>query len=128
VKSVIYSYSINSLKQASEIIEIFNDKRKTPIIFIKYFIINGFGSEWIIELKNLLKKRKCKLFVDCKTNYGLFIDLVEKKIDFLKVEGSKKTLVRLNQIAKKNKVSVNPNFSIVDLSKIKNIRKKITNI
>ncbi len=128
MKSIIYSYSINSFKQALEIIEIFNSKRKTPIIFIKYFIINGFGSEWISELKDLLKKRKYKLFVDCKNNYGLFIDLVEKKTDFLKVEGNKETLIRLNQIAKKNKVSVNPNFSIVDLSKIKNIRKKIKNI
>ena len=92
-------------------------------------MVNGFGSDWIKEFNNLLEKRfskkKFKLFVDCKKNYGLFINLVEQKIDYLKIDAKKETYKRLNQIAKKNKVSLNPRFSVLDLSKIKNIDLKI---
>ena len=88
-------------------------------------MVNGFGSDWIKEFNNLLEKRfskkKFKLFVDCKKNYGLFINLVEQKIDYLKINAKKETYKRLNQIAKKNKVSLNPKFSVLDFSKIKNI-------
>ena len=44
-------------------------------------------------------------------------NLVEQKIDYLKIDAKKETLKRLNQIAKKNKVSLNPQFSVLDLSK-----------
>ena len=93
-------------------------------------MINGFGPDWIKEFKNLLEKKfskkKFKLFVDCKKNYGLFINLVEQKIDYLKIDAKKETYKRLNQIAKKNKVLLNPSFPIVDLSNIKNISRKIS--
>ena len=92
-------------------------------------MINGLGPDWIKEFNDLLKqkfsKKKFKLFVDCKKNYGLFINLVEQKIDYLKIDAETETYKRLNQIAKKNKVSLNPKFPIVDLSKIKNIDLKI---
>ena len=90
------------------------------------------GKEWLIELNNLIKKDKFnnnfKIFVDCKRNYGLFISMVELKINYLKAEADKKTFKRLSEIAKKNKVLLNPGFSVVDLSKIKNIKKKIVNL
>ena len=70
-------------------------------------------------------KNKFKLFANCKKNYGLFFNLVNEKINFLKVEGDKQTLLKLNQIAKKNKITINPKFDIIDLSNIKNIEKKI---
>ena len=38
------------------------------------------------------------------------------------------TLKRLNQIAIKNKVLLNPSFSVVDLSRINNVDRKIVNI
>ena len=92
-------------------------------------MVNGFGPDWIKEFNNLLaqkfSKKKFKLFVDCKKNYGLFINLVEQKIDYLKIDAKKETYKRLNQIAKKNKVSLNPKFSVLDFSKIKNIDLKI---
>ena len=92
-------------------------------------MINGFGPDWLREFNNLLQqkftKKNFKLFVDCKKNYGLFINLVEQKIDYLKVDAKKETYQRLNQIAKKNKVSLNPNFSVLDLTSIKNIELKI---
>ena len=95
-------------------------------------MINGFGSDWLKEfnilLEKLFSKKKFKMYVDCKKNYGLFINLVEQKIDYLKVDAKKETLKRLNQIAKKNKVSLNPEFSVLDLSKIKNIDIKINKI
>ena len=92
-------------------------------------MINGFGPDWLREFNNLLQqkftKKNFKLFVDCKKNYGLFINLVEQKIDYLKVDAKKETYQRLKQIAKKNKVSLNPNFSVLDLTSIKNIELKI---
>ena len=95
-------------------------------------MINGLGTDWIKEFNNLLEqkfsKKKFKLFVDCKKNYGLFISLVEQKIDYLKVNAEKETFKRLNQIAKKNKVSLNPKFNVLDFSKIKNIDLKINRI
>ena len=95
-------------------------------------MINGFGSDWLKEFNILLEKRfskkTFKMYVDCKKNYGLFINLVEQKIDYLKVDAKKETLKRLNQIAKKNKVSLNPEFSVLNLSKIKKIDIKINKI
>ena len=95
-------------------------------------MINGFGSDWMKEFKNLLEqqfsKKKFKLFVDCKKNYALFINLVEQKIDYLKVDAKKETYKKLNQIAKKNKVLINPKFSVLDFSKIKNVDLKFKRI
>ena len=92
-------------------------------------MVNGFGSDWIKQFNNLLKKKfskkKFKIFVDCKSNYGLFINLVEQKIDYLKVDAKKETYKRLKQIANRNKVLLNPQFNVIDLSKIKNIDLKI---
>ena len=42
-------------------------------------MINGFGSDWLKEFNILLEKRfskkTFKMYVDCKKNYGLFINL-----------------------------------------------------
>jgi len=122
-------FAINSYYQAFKTINSCHSRKIFPIIFIKYFIIDGFGVDWFKEFKNLLEKQFSKksfnLYVDCKKNYGLFINLVEQKIEYLKVDAKKETLKRLNQIAKKNKVLLNPQFSVLDLSKIKNIDLKI---
>ncbi len=122
-------YIINSYYQAVTTLRICNKKKIYPIIFVKYKFINKFGVDWLKEMKNLLdlefSKKKYGICVDCKKNYGLFILLIQEKIDYLKFKADKKTLNLLKQIAKKNKVLLNPNFSIVDLSKIKNISFKI---
>jgi len=124
-----YSFAINSYEQAVNTITICHNQKIFPIIYIKYFMVNGFGSDWIKQFNNLLKKKfsknKFKIFVDCKKNYGLFINLVEQKIDYLKVDAKIETYKRLNQIAKRNKVLLNPQFNVIDLSKIKNIDLKI---
>ena len=124
-------FSINSYEQAIELIKI-TKKRIIPIIYIKYFIINGLGTNWIRELIFLLKakfsKKDFRICVDCKNNYALFIELAEQGIDYLRVDANSETLNKLNQIAKKNKVLLNPKVSIVDLSNIKNLKKKISTI
>ena len=123
-----YFFSINSFYQATEVITNCKKYNIIPILHIKYFIVIKFGINWIIELKSLLIKNfnnDFKLLVDVKKNYGLFISLVENKIEYLNVEADKKTLIRLKQIARTNKVLINPNCSIVELNKIKNITLKI---
>ena len=129
MRSKDYSFAINSYNQAVNIIINCQKQKIFPIIYIKYFMINGLGTDWVKELNNLLEqkfsRKKFKVFIDCKKNYGLFISLVEQKIDYLKVDAEKETFKRLNQIAKKNKVSLNPKFSVLDFSKIKNIDLKI---
>ena len=124
-------FSINSYEQAIELIKI-TKKRIIPIIYIKYFIINGLGTNWIRELIFLLKtkfsKKDFRICVDCKNNYALFIELAEQGIDYLRVDANSETLNKLNQIAKKNKVLLSPKVSIVDLSNIKNLKKKISTI
>ena len=41
------------------------------------------------------------------------------------IKNNKFVLNKINQIAKKNKVLLNPTFDVVDLTKIKNIQKKL---
>ena len=124
-----HSFIINSYFQAVKTIIVCHNNKILPIIYIKYFIINGLGSDWLKEFNILLgkqfSKKAFKLCVECKQNYGLFINLVEQKIDYLIVDAKKGTLNKLKQIAKKNKVSLNPKISVLDLSKIKNIDLKI---
>ena len=127
-----YCFSINSYLQALTVLKKCKLEKIQPIIHIKNYLIIGLGIDWLLETKNMLEKENIltnlEFFIDVKNNYGLFISLVEKRITYLKVKGDKKVLIRLRQIAKLNKVSINPNFSILDLSRTKNIAKKIENI
>ena len=122
-------FAINSYRQACEVISSCQKNKIKPIIYIKYFLANGLGPDWIKEFKFLLNQKfsnkNYEIFINCKKNYGLFINLVEQKIDYLTVDAKIATLLRLNQIANKNNVLINPKFSVVDLTKIKNIDSKI---
>lgn len=127
-----YCFTVNSYHQAVDIISISKKNKVVPILLIKYFLINGLGVSWLTELRSMLenkfKPKDFKIFTDVKKNYGLFISLVEEKINFITVKGSEEALERLTQIAKLNKVVINPTFSVVDLSKSKNIHLKLKNI
>ena len=127
-----FFFNVNNIHQAIEITSICRTNKILPIFYIKFYLIDGFGLDWIIEFRNLLlkkfNKKDFKILVDCKKNYGFFISLVQKKIDFLQVSSDPQTLLRLKNIAKKNKVIVNPEISIVNLSNIKNIKLKIQKI
>ena len=124
-----FCFKVNTIHQALKILSICHKNKIIPIFFIQFYIINGFGSDWIIEFRNLLLKKfnknAFKLIADCKTNYGLFISLVSHKIDYLKVNGDNDTLLRLSQLARKNKISINPKFAVIDITKIKNIESEI---
>ena len=124
-----FCFKVNTIHQALKILFICKNNKIVPIFFIQFYIINGFGPDWIIEFRNLLlknfSKNTFKIFTDCKKNYGLFINLVHNKIDYLKVNGDKNTLLRLSQIAKKNKISINPQITVIDITNIKNIESKI---
>ena len=125
-------FNINNIHQAIEVISICKTKKIQAVVCIKFFLIDGFGPDWIIEFRNLLlkkfNKRDFKILVDCSKNYGLFINLVQQKIDFLQINVDSKTLFRLKNIAKKNKVTVNHKISIINLANIKNIKLKIQKI
>ena len=132
IKKNYLFFNINNINQAIEAIIICKKNKMLPVICIKFFIVGGFGPDWIKELRNLLlkkfNKRDFKILVDCRKNYGLFINLVQQKIDFLQVKAEPNTLFRLKNIANKNIVTVNPKINIINLSNIKKIKSKIQKI
>ena len=46
---------------------------------------------------------------------------MKENIHYLKIKSNKDIFNKINQVAKKNKVLLNPNFDIQDFSKIKNL-------
>jgi len=122
-------FAVSTLTQIESLIEFRKPKFKTSIIFIKYFLIKGFGVEWLRSLINYISKKykthNIKFFVDSGYDQGLSILLMQEKIDYIKLKNNNVVLNKINQIAKKNKVLLNPIFDVVDLTKIKNIQKKL---
>tara|TARA_B100000315_G_scaffold252291_1_gene288801 strand:+ start:301 stop:699 length:399 start_codon:yes stop_codon:yes gene_type:complete len=132
VKNKFICFSVNTLKQAEETIQEANKNNIKPIIFIKYYIVKGFGVDWIKTLQLLLAssftQSSFELYVDANTDYGLSIELISIKIRYIKLRCNHNIIKKINQIAKKNRVILNPSFRIVDLSNIKNISRKISTI
>ena len=130
MKNKSICFAINNLKQAEKTIKEASKNNIKPIIFIKYFIVKGFGVNWVKALQLLLASSfpqdSFKLYVDANTDYGLSIELISIKINYIKLRCNHKIIKKINQIAKKNKVLLNPSFPIVDLSNIKNISRKIS--
>jgi len=126
------SFSINTYKQAREVVEELKKYKVIPILHIKNYIIQRFGIEWIISLKKILEKdfpsNSFKFSVDAKSDYGLSINLANNKINFIKLNSDQKILKKIEQICKKNRVLLNPSFRIIDLSNIKNINIKLSKI
>ena len=122
-------FAVATLTQIESLIEFRKSKFKTSIILIKYFLIKGFGIEWLRSLINYInkkyKKHNIKFFVDSGYDQGLSILLTHEKVDYIKLKNNKIVLNKISQIAKKNKVLLNPSFDVVDLTKIKNIQKKL---
>ncbi len=118
-----YCFSFTNYNHTAEIIKTCNNKNIKPILFINNKLISDLGIEWLNSLDVMLNTQKklknYKLYVDVKKNYGLFISLVEKGIDYIKIETSKENISKIKEIAKLNKVLINPQFSVVDPLKSK---------
>ena len=127
--STKYCFTINNYFQAVEIIKISKINKIIPTLFINYYLADRLGVDWIHELCNMLQadfqSKDFKIYVDAKKNYGLCINLIEKKINYIRIQADKKTNIRLNQIAKLNKVLINPSFSIINLSNYKDRSTKL---
>ena len=118
-----YCFSFTNYNHTAEIIKTCNNKNIKPVLFINNKLISDLGIEWLNSLDVMLNSQKklknYKLYVDVKKNYGLFISLVEKGIDYIKVETSKENIRKIKEIAKLNKVLINPQFIVVDPVKSK---------
>ena len=118
-----YCFSFTNYNNTAEIIKTCNNKNIKPVLFINNKLITDLGIEWLNSLDVMLNTQKklknYKLYVDVKKNYGLFISLVEKGIDYIKIETSKENISKIKEIAKLNKVLINPQFSVVDPLKSK---------
>ena len=129
MNSTKYCFLINTYYQSLEILNILDNSKITPIFHFKHSLVSKLSSEWLFELIQMLEKKfgynRFQTFVEVKRDYGLFINLVEKKIKYLEVKGDKEILIKLNNIDKTNKVLINPKFSIIDLRNSKNIKMKI---
>ena len=132
MKNKFICFAVNTLKQAEEVIQEANKNNIKPIIFIKHYIVKGFGVDWIKALQLFLAssfpQNSFKLYVDANTDYGLSIELISIKINYIKLRCNDKIIKKINQIAKKNRVLLNPSFHIIDLSNIKDINRKISTI
>ena len=132
MKSKQYCLLINTYNQAVEILNIYKDSKIIPIFYLKYNLINKLSVDWLLELTSMLNNhfgsKKFQTYVEVKKNYGLFISLVEIKINYLEVITDKEILIKLKSIAKVNKVLINPKFSILNLTNSKNIKMKLKNL
>tara|TARA_B100000963_G_C22389549_1_gene563836 strand:+ start:22 stop:411 length:390 start_codon:yes stop_codon:yes gene_type:complete len=118
--------SINTYLEFTRLIKFKKNKNRKLIVFIKNYLIEGFGIEWLSKFIKIIKKNykeyNVKLYVDAGNDHGLSILLLKENIDYLKLKSNKIILTKINQIAKKNKVILNPKFNVIDLSKIKNYK------
>ncbi len=115
-------FAINTYDQFKELIELGIDFDKKLIIYIDNYLIKGFGVIWLSTLIKLIKKNhsklKVKFYIDAGDDPGLSILIMREKIDYIKLKSNKVILDKINQIAKKNKVLLNPNFDVVEISNL----------
>ena len=119
-------YAISTHAEVEEIVKLKIDKNDILIIFIKNYLITGFGIEWLRSFIQIIRKKynkhNIKFYVDGGTDYGLSILILEEDINYLKLRSNKVILEKINQIAKKNKVLLNPSFNVVRLKKKQSIK------
>ena len=129
MKRKIEAFTINTLWQAEIIILETKIYKIKPILHFKYYIIKGFGSEFIMNFQEMLMskfgKSSFKFFVDCGFDSSLGIKLATKKIEYIKLRGNSVILEKIKYITDKNRVLLNPAFNIVDCRNIINLNSKI---
>ncbi len=129
MKKKLVAFTINTLDQAENIILESKIYKIIPILYLKKYFLIGFGSDYILTFQDMLiskfGKSSFKLFVDCGFNQSLTIKMANKKINYLKLNGNSIILSKIKNIAKKNRVLLNPSFNIVDCRNRKNISLKL---
>ena len=128
----LFAFTISKLDQAEEIILETKIYKIKPVLHFKYYILSGFGPEYVLILKKMLiskfGKSSFKLFIDCGFDSSLSIRMALKKIEYIKLRGNTIILKKIRDITNKNRVLLNPSFNIVDCRNIKNINLKIKKI
>ena len=101
-------FSINTYLQLEKIIQLRKNKRRKLVVFIKNYLVKGFGINWLSAFINLVKEKfpeqNIKFFVDAGNDYGLSILILREKIDYLRLKSNLQILKKINQIAKKIKL------------------------
>ena len=128
----LFAFTISKLDQAEDIILETKIYKIKPVLHFKYYILSGFGPEYVFFLKKMLiskfGKSSFKLFIDCGFDSSLSIRMALKKIEYIKLRGNTIILKKIRDITNKNRVLLNPSFNIVDCRNIKNINLKIKKI
>ena len=132
MKNKLFAFTINTIDQAEKIILEAKIYKVKPIIHIKNYLVKGLGSDFIYTFQNMLiskfGEKSFKLYVDCGLDNSLSISMIVKKINYVKLRSSPIVLTKINNIASKNRVLLNPSFNIVDFRNRKNIKSKIQKI
>ena len=80
-------FAVSTLIQIESLIEFRRSKFKTSNIFIKYYLIKGFGVDWLRSLINYINKKykthNTKFFVDSGYDQGLSILLILSRFQTL---------------------------------------------
>ena len=125
----LFAFTINTLEEAESIILGSKTYKIKPILHFKKYFLLGFGAEFILTFREILitrfGKSNFKLFVDCGSDQSLAIKMANKKINFLKLKKNSIILSKINNIAFKNRVLLNPSFNIIDCRDRKNINLKL---
>ena len=132
MKNKLICFTINTLEEAERVILGSKTYKIKPILHLKKYFLLGFGTEFILTFQNILiskfGKLNFELFVDCGSDQSLAINMANKKINYLKLKTNSIILSKINSIAYKNRVLLNPAFNIVDCRNRKNINLKIKKI
>ncbi len=132
MKKKLVAFNINTLEEAKGIILETKIYKIKPILYFKYYMLSGFGAEYVLNFQKILiskfGKSSFKLFIDCGFDSSLCIRMAIKKIEYLKLRGNSIILKKIRDITDKNRVLLNPSFNIVDCRNIKNINLKIKKI
>ena len=128
----LFAFTINTLEEAENVILGCKTYKIKPVLHFKKYFLLGFGAEFILTFREILiskfGKSNFKLFVDCGSDQSLAIKMANEKINYLKLKNNSLILSKINNIAHKNKVLLNPSFNIVDCRNIKNINLKLKKI
>ena len=128
----LFAFTINTLEEAESVILVSKTYKIKPILHFKKYFLLGFGAEFILTFREMLifkfGKSNFKLLVDCGSNQSLAIKMANEKINYLKLKNNSIILSKINNIAFKNRVLLNPSFNIVDCRNRKNISLKLNKL